>query len=222
MTQWIRPGDCVLDVGANQGLFFARLLDLVGDAGSVHAFEPNDELVPKLRELAAGRPAVVNEVGVSDHVGTAEFFVDARAALGGVASSLEKLHGMHGTNNVKPVTIRLTSLDTYCAQQHISPQFIKIDVEGHELGVLRGAAQTINRCRPILVFEFWESWWNRGVKQIFDYLKRDYVLVRVEDGVVVNDWYESHAGDGTVNIGCIPVLREPRQTLRTELLTSDA
>ncbi len=218
MSRWIRAGSCVMDVGANQGLYLEFLVELVGETGSLHSFEPNPELARQLRRRAAGHAVVVNEMGVSDRQGTAEFFLDERAALGAVASSLEKLHGMHGTENVRPIPIQLTTLDSYCAAQQLSPDFIKIDVEGHELSVFRGAIETIARCRPFFVFEFWESWWEPRVRQIFDFLKQHYVLVRLQDGLVVNDWYDSNASQGTVDIGCIPIMRSQGEEMRPALL----
>lgn len=220
LAQWIRRGDCVFDVGANQGAYAFSMLERVGPFGSVHAFEPNPEWASHLRARGAGLPLTVVEQGVSDHDGVAEFYLDTRSACGAVASSLEKLDQMHATENVRATTISLTSLDAYCGAHGLSPRLIKIDVEGHERFVFRGAVETINRCRPFLVFEFWETWWDRGVSQIFDFLKNDYALIRIQDGQMVNDWYATNRRGGSVDIGCIPIWRGSMNPLIPELLDS--
>jgi hypothetical protein len=57
----------------------------------------------------------------------------------------------------------------------------------------------------VLVFEFWETWWERSIRHIFDYLKPAYTLIRLEDGVNVDDfYYYHHRREGIADIGCLP------------------
>jgi FkbM family methyltransferase len=218
MNRWIQRGDCVLDVGANQGLYAMKMAELVGQHGQLHAFEPNPELAGKLKLRGAGHPLTVVEKGVSERVGMAEFYLDVRESVGAVASSMETLVDMHANGNVRPIAISLTTLDGYCREHGLSPQFIKIDVEGHERSVFRGATETINRCRPFLVFEFWETWWDLGVRDIFAFLKEHYALIRLQDGALVNDEYDQVRRVHSVDIGCIPIHRAMPHAMRPELL----
>src|SRR2546430_13750536 len=64
----VREGDVVVDAGAERGLFTARLAQLVGPGGTVHAFEPNPESLPYLHVIAAAEPNVrVNGVRSEEH-----------------------------------------------------------------------------------------------------------------------------------------------------------
>lgn len=220
MARWIERGHCVLDVGANRGEYALQALDLTGECGQVHAFEPHADLAARLRGHAGNRSLRVVEKGVSDRIGTAEFYLDVRESCGAMASSLELLSDLQATGNVQATTISLTTIDQYCRTHGLSPHFIKIDVEGHEPSVFRGAVETINRCRPFLIFEFWESWWERGVREVFAYLDDHYLLVRVQDGAIVNNFYGHEAGGGIVDIGCIPIYRPTFSAMRPELLWS--
>jgi FkbM family methyltransferase len=201
----LRPGECALDVGANQGLHTATLADCVGPTGTVHAFEANPDVAAGLIRRFQGMGNVrIHPVAVSDDAAVLTFYMDIRQGLGGVASSLEVLHDLHATGQAKPVTVQAITLDDFCARHDLKPRLIKIDVEGHELKVIRGAARTIATHRPLLIFEFWETWWDRGVRHIFDYLKPGYTLTRLQDGVNVEEFYYHNRGEGTVDIACVP------------------
>lgn len=198
ISQHVREGDVALDIGANQGLYTR---ELVAMGARVFAAEPNPRILPILQVQAPG--ATFIEAAVSDRTGTAEFFVDLREGLGGAASSLNQLDGMEEVT--ERVTVPLTTIDMICAEREISPSFIKVDVEGHEKAVFNGARETIARCRPAMIFEFWETWWTNGVSDIFDQLAPDYDLVILQTGENAKDVYPFEARDGVVDIGCIPL-----------------
>jgi FkbM family methyltransferase len=140
----VRRGDIVIDVGANRGVYtYAGLR-----AGChVHAFEPNPELAIGLKVL--GPKVTVHNVALSDRGGRATFFIpyDSDGDIGTRGS----LH-----NDVDPdlahraTTVRTASLDSF---EFSAVGLVKIDVEGHELSVLRGSKETLGRCRPSLIVE---------------------------------------------------------------------
>src|SRR5205085_7533724 len=134
-----RPGATVLDVGANVGCYTMLLAGWAGDSGRVYAFEPAAASRAGLeRHLAlnglAARVSVRREA-VSDRAGDAPF-VDA---------------GTHGDNRLVPATtpgsttVPSLSIDGFCEDAGLSPDVIKIDIEGAELAALRGARRTIAR-----------------------------------------------------------------------------
>lgn len=129
----IRPGDVVFDLGAHQGLYTLAMMQRVGAGGRVVAFEPCPASFRVLRrnlDLNPERARVVLEpLAVAGTSGTTELWVD-EADL--TSSSLTSRAG-------RPVRVETVSLDDYCARTGLRPRHLKIDVEGAELDVLRGA-----------------------------------------------------------------------------------
>lgn len=129
-----------LDIGANIGCITQALL-YTGFV--VDAFEPQPELFELLQYNARGTTyhctAVGNEAGMAT---MPKVQYSAKGNFGGLGL-FEK--SIYGTIKVPVVTI-----DSY---EYNDVGFIKIDVEGFELEVLKGATETINRCRPILYVE---------------------------------------------------------------------
>jgi len=149
----VRAGAVVLDVGANIGLMSLHLSRLVGEEGRVLAFEPSPFAFGLLQHNLA-----VNEVGnveprraaVSDRIGKVDFADPDPERIGklnfGVLSLGTRVTEAGG-RNVETDVMTIDSLDLPRCD------FIKVDVEGFEATVVRGAAQTIERCRPVLSLE---------------------------------------------------------------------
>ncbi len=146
----LRPGQTAIDVGANLGYFTAVLAQCVGPAGRVWAFEPVPEtyelltLCTSLNDYAHVTP-IRSALGVAD--GSIEITYDRRH------SGIATMHPDQPGGDTQPVQLR--TLDTMIASGEVDrlPDLIKVDVEGHELDVLRGARQTIAEASPAIVFE---------------------------------------------------------------------
>jgi FkbM family methyltransferase len=153
----LQPDSVVIDVGANFGtmtLQFARLCP----QGRVFSFEPTHYALARLRRNLALNPDLASRVEVINS------FVTKRSGNNPslVAYSSWRVDGQR-VGNEHPVhlgTPRSTegvpgiSLDDFCARRNLRRlDLIKIDTDGHELEVLRGAAGTIERHRPIVLFE---------------------------------------------------------------------
>ncbi|HEX6748133.1 MAG TPA: FkbM family methyltransferase [Longimicrobium sp.] len=132
-----KPGAVALDVGANVGAYALLLGQWVRPRGRVYAFEPASEAFRGLSEHVRlnGLAAVVTPVraAVAASTGTATLAVDG-------LSGGNRLGGEGGGETVQTVAV-----DEFCAREEITPSFLKIDVEGAELDVLRGARETIAR-----------------------------------------------------------------------------
>jgi len=147
----LAPGQTALDVGANYGVFTKLFSELVGPAGSVLAFEP----VPiTFRTLAAGieryhlhNVKAINKA-VSDHAD--RMWMTIPSYRNGFGDNLCEAHltnpsAAQGVFPVDSVTIDSLNLPRV--------DFIKIDVEGHELEVLKGCRETIAKYHPALLVE---------------------------------------------------------------------
>lgn len=150
----LRPGDVVLDVGANSGYFTRVFAAAVRPNGRVYAFEPNPRFDDELRRASDEYSGIVAAVraALSDRTGTASFFLDSRPE--GYASTLNK--GLTPAwSKAPPVTIEVAcgTLDKFCDEQSLSPTLIKMDVEGSESAVIAGGLTTLRRAKPVLWLE---------------------------------------------------------------------
>jgi FkbM family methyltransferase len=149
LKKHVKPGDVFLDIGANIGYFTRLVSKLVGDAGTVHAFEPMPKALRVLRKnTAALRNVVLHDIAVSDCQGVSNFTVRRNgdmSSLGDHADSASVISVK--TDKLDNVLKRLTKVD-----------WIKIDVEGYEYEVLKGAVDLIASTNPLIYFEFIENY----------------------------------------------------------------
>lgn len=133
-----RPGAIVLDIGANLGAYTVLFAQWVGSAGRVYAFEPAPETRAGLeRQIALNRVAervIVRGEAVAASTGRRRFHASGWRGD-------NRLIGASGDG----VDVMAISIDDFCAREGIVPDVVKIDVEGGELDVLRGARQTLAR-----------------------------------------------------------------------------
>jgi FkbM family methyltransferase len=147
----VRPGDRCVDVGANVGVHTVRLARLVGADGEVIAIEPDPDLVQRTnRNLALNGVANVRVISAaaSERAGQMRLFRPSPTDTNRATASV--LHHAHLTGST--TTVPVVTVDDVCAGEAVS--LIKIDVEGHEAAVVRGAADTIARSAPSVVFEY--------------------------------------------------------------------
>src|SRR5207248_1693356 len=132
-----RDSNC-LDVGSHLGSMLVRFLALAPEGRHI-AFEPTPV---KARWLRSKFPEVeIEEAAASDVSGAATLFMRKRAT---------GLNSLRPQSGARPLAVRTARVDDVVAGR-IS--FMKIDVEGAELAVMRGAATTIDRYGPQLLFE---------------------------------------------------------------------
>jgi FkbM family methyltransferase len=176
LRKLVRPGDVVYDCGANLGLYARHLTGSLG-AGRVVAFEPmadNREILAA--NLALGGIAdrvTVLPFALSDEDGTAEFQVDDMQTTSGTLSKVTGGGASEGRRNLRlgPLTTRVPSrrLDTAVAEERLPPpDVIKVDVEGAEGLLLRGAAGLLREHRPRLLVELHGAAVARDVLAVLD------------------------------------------------------
>jgi FkbM family methyltransferase len=152
----VRPGAVVWDVGANQGVFTFAAAGLAGPQGAIYAFEPDTVLVGLLRRSSklnpSAAPVEVVPCAVSERLSLARFRVAARARA---ANSLEEVELCSTqTGGVREIqTVMTISLDWCLEQGFRLPNILKIDAEGADLQILRGAAELLRAARPVILIE---------------------------------------------------------------------
>jgi FkbM family methyltransferase len=141
-------GDIVLfDVGANVGGYSKILIDLCKQHHlhyTLHLFEPTQSCFATLKQLFTSEERIhLNNVGVSDARLSTEIFYDAEQS--GFASLYKRDQSLMNVQMNKSETISLVRLDEYISQNNIQRiDFLKIDIEGHELAAFRGLGKYLN------------------------------------------------------------------------------
>jgi FkbM family methyltransferase len=147
LPKLLKSGDTFVDVGANFGIYSLLGARIVGANGKVFAFEPIPKLCALLRSNAQHNDLsalTVNEMALGETSGMASLSLHADEGR----SSLRPMDG----EVVGTIDVRIATLD-----QEISPDLtvsvVKLDVEGFELAVLKGATRILSRDRPVILFE---------------------------------------------------------------------
>jgi len=148
MECFVRPGMRVIDIGANFGYYTTLLARLVGPAGHVWAFEPTQHYGRRIHEhLALNHLAdrvTVLDYGLSDRTHESRISIDESSAT---------LH--QAAAEISSETARFRTLDEVAPALGIDRvDFVKIDTDGHEPAVLRGAAGILRRFHPVVAIEF--------------------------------------------------------------------
>lgn len=142
----------VVDVGANKGLWTAAALAAF-PAAHVHAFEPSAALQEGLHRRYDAEPRVtLNAVALGAAPGSGTLHSDVEGS--GLASLTRRRLDHVGVSMDHEQPVEITTLDAYVANNGIERvDVLKIDVEGHELDVLRGAERTLATA-TVVQFEF--------------------------------------------------------------------
>jgi len=144
----IKPGDVVLDVGANMGYYTSLIAKLVGPNGHVHAFEPTEHFGQALKrnvEENGFKNISIHDYGLSDRETELEIYVN---------NSTASLHMDPSVGGTFSEAVHLFPLDGIAPKLGLGRlDFIKIDVDGHEPQFLRGAEETLMRFRPRILLE---------------------------------------------------------------------
>lgn len=141
----------VLDIGANQGEYSQAVLEIVPGA-KIFAFEPSSESFSFLNDRFFN----------STNVQTIQLAFGARKESGllwfdkpgsGMASLTKRRLEHFGINFEGSENVNIDTLDNWCSENQIIPDLLKLDVEGHELDVIKGASNSIRQVQ-VIQFEF--------------------------------------------------------------------
>ncbi|MGD1017786.1 MAG: FkbM family methyltransferase [Verrucomicrobiia bacterium] len=165
-----RPGETVVDVGANKGGYLYWMSRAVGH-GHVVAFEPQPNLARYLRKVVAAcdlRNVTVEEKAASERSGT--MILHMPGGCDSPEASLEDaVRSRTACGQIEVETVRLDDYFRSCPRR-IS--VIKVDVEGHEFSVFRGAEGILLEHSPLLIFEAENRHLSRGtVFDVLNYLR---------------------------------------------------
>lgn len=171
-----RPGCVAYDVGAYIGFFSLAIARIAGPAGRVFAFEPDHRNCERIQEHAH-RNSLSSSIRVVEAAAWSYSSPSLPFKLGGIRAS----YGGLAADGVVPVLadgetalVSTISLDAFAEQGNPLPDILKVDVEGGECEVLKGAARIFSQSRPALFCEVHRT---ESVEWITQYLAaRGYVL----------------------------------------------
>lgn len=172
--RYARPGSVAIDAGAFLGYVSLHLARAVGPAGTVHAFECDPRILPRLREhlqLNAAGVVQLHEQAITREVGSADFVL--REQVGWSSVGEDSAVGPA----VRTLEVPTTSLDAALDRAGVRAadvSFIKLDVEGQELPALDGMVQTLRDGDPAIVVEVFPDRLDRlgtGAAQVHDFMR---------------------------------------------------
>ncbi len=143
----IKPGEIVVDLGANIGYYTLIFARLVGDNGKVYAFEPDPEnfaLLKKNVEINGYKNVVLVQKAISNQTGKAKLFLSEENV--GDHQIFDSKYGR------KSIEIETVTLDEYF--KDIVVDFLKIDIQGAEQAALEGAAKFLQNKKLKIITEF--------------------------------------------------------------------
>ncbi|MBI3519858.1 MAG: FkbM family methyltransferase [Bacteroidetes bacterium] len=147
----LRPDSVFFDIGANKGEY-AYYSEKLINSKQIYLFEPEKKLNKQLRAIFSG--CHISDIALSDTKGTHQFKIPVINGIpDNCLSSLEVDHQEDHETEAIIYEVKTDSLDHFIKEKNVFPDLIKIDVEGHELSVLKGADDYITKHKPSLIIE---------------------------------------------------------------------
>ena len=177
LNRTLKPGMCCWNVGANVGVHTLQLAKRVGPEGMVVAFEPNPHAALLLRRHVNfngyGNRVTIVEAAVGEREGTTDFFI----------ANSDPMGRPERPNPLLPQTtcirVPVITLDRYLQSQSRRPDCVIMDIEGWEIGALRGARTLLQADPlPLLIIELhFNVWaWSGHSREDLETLLREHNL----------------------------------------------
>ena len=179
---------CIFDIGANLG-WYSLLLSKLNPKSKIFSFEP----IPKLFEQLSINVRLNEITNVfpfqmalmdreSDFDGELMYYNDFEP---GAAS----FRNIRDREEFEAIRVHTTTLDSFCSEHDSAPDFMKIDVEGSELSVLRGAEHILRKHHPVLFVEILRKFcakFGHSAMDVVDFLKScDYKMYTLQDSELI-------------------------------------
>jgi FkbM family methyltransferase len=145
----VQAGMTALDIGTHIGTYTLMLSKLVGEKGRVYGFEPSPKPYKILRENLKRNHCenvTAENIALSNTCGKVTLYNPSDLGASGSSILL--------SGKGKATTVDCTTIDDYCQEHNVKPEFLKMDVEGAESLLIEGARKTLVRYHPSLLLEF--------------------------------------------------------------------
>ncbi|MEC7838633.1 MAG: FkbM family methyltransferase [Chlamydiota bacterium] len=188
----IKDGDVVFDVGANKGSWSLNVFNC-NKSALIYCFEPIPEFFQILPKTLNGNNFKSYQLAISDYDGSSDFYY--YPTIPGLSTIHRRNDEVETKYNLKPVcfSVITTTIDSFCKTQSVSKiDYLKIDVEGGEWGVIKGSAEMLANIECIQ-FEYGGCYLdaNTYLKDVYDFLTtHNFTIYRiVPEGLIkVSKW----------------------------------
>lgn len=208
ISRQLKRGDKVVDVGANIGYLTHIMAQIVGETGQVLSFEPHPIIYDHLAKSVAENRLTqcrLHNLALGDNEGTGELVFGLDKANFGTAYLVNE---SVATTGLKTCSVPVRRLDDLLSPDE-RVDFIKIDVEGNEPLVIKGATELLRAQRPIIMSEILGCSLQRmhGMSAM-DYVKQvcalGYQCRSLEEGGLVGDQFDQHGMVNFANVVFLP------------------
>lgn len=202
----IKKDAVIIDVGGHSGQT-TKLFSQMAPQGHVYVFEPGlyaQSIISKVIQLKKFNNVTLETVGLSNERGEAELVAPLKTS-GSVGFGRSHVsYSDEDDNNVKH-TIQLITLDDYIADKYIRRvDFLKVDIEGHEMKMFYGATKTIDTFRPVVYTEAIDEFLERSgnsIQELWDFfIEKNYRIYLIDKDLNLIECPNPANGD----ILCIP------------------
>ena len=166
----------IFDVGlAKELYYFEQKLDAI-----FHCFEPSQEFIDAIKDKFSGKEnIIINQLALGNEIGELTYYKDT-------GSMMPRTHHIQSSmSNDNIIKVPIDTLDNYCEKRNITHiDFLKIDVEGFELEVLKGSQKMLDNI-DYIQFEYGGTYLDKNIKlkDIFDFLKNWNIYKLKDEGV---------------------------------------
>jgi FkbM family methyltransferase len=151
ISETLSEGDTAIDIGAHCGEYAVIMAALCGPTGCVVAFEPDPRARQRLMRNLSLKPHITSPRVESLAVSATKGETILYSRHGGANSSLAPIFLAASEIDTEKISVRTVTLDDYLYEQRLpSPRWVKIDTEGAEIGILKGAERLLASCSGII------------------------------------------------------------------------
>jgi len=171
----LNPGETAFDIGAHKGGYLNLIRKCVGKRGTVIGFEPQFILYEYLNSIKKSlnwSNVIIEHLALSDKEGKSNLYILANKVKHDSSPGATLLNSISENDIYRIEEVNTQTLDNYIKRYSFKPTFLKIDVEGNELNVLKGGLEFISTVKPKILVEIEARHVGKEkVMETFDFLK---------------------------------------------------
>lgn len=206
----VNKDEIIFDIGAHKGGYLYFFKKKVGKKGQIYACEPQSILFNYLEQLKSTfnwKNVKIENIALSDTISNVKLYIPKNKKDKDSSPGATILESNIKTKQFKTEEVNTDTIDNYCKTNNLIPNFIKVDVEGNELNVLKGAFNTLKNYKPKLIVGIEERHIGRElVMETIDYMQKlNYKVYFINDTEKVsfdNFDFDIHQNKSSNNYYC--------------------
>jgi FkbM family methyltransferase len=152
LTQLLPPGSVFFDIGAHFGIWSSVAARLVGPTGTVVACEPSPAFQVLKANLGGRANVRLRNIALGSAAGSVSFHAQGKSASGSLNPDVTAINQLYSPNvPITAIDVAMKTVDQLASEENLRPTAVKIDVEGFELEVLRGARDLLQDGASLII-----------------------------------------------------------------------